>query len=72
MKTSEKRVKRALVKELGKINARLITTDADLRDTLGLDSLDLFLISLNLGVEFKKVCDSRTVQDLVDIVEQQK
>lgn len=71
MSGAERRVRKALIKETGRINARLITPEANLRDTLGLDSLDLFLVSMNLEAEYKDVCKSQTVRDLVAIVEQQ-
>lgn len=72
MKSAEKLVRKALIKEIGRINARLITPEANLRDTLGLDSLDLFLVSSRLGIDIPKDNKPQTVKDLVDIVEQQK
>lgn len=68
--TAEERVKNALIEELGEISASMITPDAKLKDTLGLDSLDRVLIADILDISVKEIGSAETVQDLITIVQQ--
>ncbi len=71
MKSAEELVRNTLSEYLGEIRAKLITPEANLRDTLEMDSLDMFFMANKLGVDIQKNDQPETVQDLVEIVKQQ-
>lgn len=71
MKSAEELVRDVLIGYLGEKEADLITPDANLRDTLGLDSCDLAWVSYDLNIDIQPENKPQTVQDLVNLVEQQ-
>ncbi len=71
MKSAEEFVRDVLIKHLGELRAELVTPEANLRNTLEMDSLDMFLVSTRLGIDIPKGHKPKTVQDLIDLVEQQ-
>ena len=71
MKSAEELVRDVLIGYLGEKEADLITHDANLRNTLGLDSCDLAWVSYDLNIDIQPENKPQTVQDLVNLVEQQ-
>lgn len=71
MKSAEELVRDALIEQMGESISELITPDANLQNTLGVDSCDLFCISCDLGIDIQPENKPQTVQDLINLVEQQ-